>query len=600
MPRCAGADDYWIEGRPAEAGRQVLVRSRSGKLSDLTPVGLNARSTVHEYGGGDYVVAGERAVFSDAAGGAHLQSLEEGCAAPLPGSSSGCRYADFAVSPDGRFVAVVEEEAKAGDEPTNRMLVIEIANGARRVVDESYDFVSSPCFAPDGSSLAYLGWNHPHMPWQGTELRRVPWSQDGPGATHGVVAGGSDESIFQPSFSPDGHLTFVSDRTGWWNLYRLEGEKLRSLAPRDAEFGQPQWVFGMRTYGYRNSQEIVGVFREGGFSLLFFLAVGGGELSESHFSSDAPLTDIDAISVEPDRALLIAGGPNRARGVLRFELATGETEQLAGGEEVLEDAWISRAESRSFATGASRAHGFFYAPKNPLQSAPAAAKPPLLVRTHGGPTASSGSALDLSIQYFTSRGFAVFDVNYRGSTGYGRDYRLALAGQWGVIDREDCEAAALDAVRSGDAHPTQLAIRGGSAGGYTTLCALTFGDVFRAGASHYGIGDLSLLARDTHKFESRYTDWLVGPYPESQALYRERSPLHHSELLTCPVIFFQGSEDRVVPPNQAETMVEALAARGILHEYHCFEGEGHGFRHAKSIIAALEGELAFYRRVFGL
>jgi dipeptidyl aminopeptidase/acylaminoacyl peptidase len=598
QPQTFRGDGFWVEGRPEEGGRQVLVCATSGGVvRDLTPAGLNVRSTVHEYGGGDYAVGSGGGVFALAEGGARVFSWEAPSeATALTGALADARYADFAISPDGDSIACVEEVHREGREAQNRLVLFGRATGSRHVVAEDHDFVSSPVFSPDGDRLAYLTWDHPRMPWQGTELRVCGLSG---GEAQGArrVAGGPSESIFQPTFAPDGTLVFVSDRSGWWNLYALRGGASHPLAPRAEEFGRPQWVFGMTTYAFSGEEIVCRVGVEGS-SRLARLDPTAGTLE----FMPLPVSEIDGLAVSGPEVWMVAAGAHEARGVAVYNLENRSLARIRGGGAAgLADDVIAVAEARQFATaGEETAYGFFYAPVGDGVRGPEGESPPLLVRTHGGPTSASGSALDLSIQYFTTRGFAVFDVNYRGSTGYGRAYWEALAGQWGIVDVEDCAAAATDAVARGLADPSRLAIRGGSAGGYTTLCALTFGDVFHAGASYYGIGDLELLARDTHKFESHYTDWLVGPYPEARALYRERSPLHFARSLRRPVIFFQGLRDRVVPPNQAETMVAALAAAGVDHEYVTFANEGHGFRDATSLVTALERELGFYRRVFDL
>ncbi len=591
-------DRFWIEGRPDEGGRQVLVRSDAGGgISDVVPGDVNVRSTVHEYGGGDYAVCAHGIALAAPEGGASwLEGLGTGTPSALPGARRDARYADFAISPDGEVVMCVEETHHDDREPTNQLVALHRSTGRRVVVEAAHDFVSSPVFSPRGDRLAYLVWDHPRMPWQGTELKACALTQREFGSARSV-AGGERESIFQPAFSPDGTLFFVSDRSGWWNLYAMRGDRAEALAPRRAEFGRPQWVFGMQTYGFAANGEVICRVGQGGRSSLMRVHAETGAATEIPL----PFSSIDGVAVSEMEVILVAASERENSTVAVLDLETGALSRLRGGGAGLSEETISVADPRTFATsGGESAHGFFYAPRSDRWLGPEGASPPLLVRTHGGPTSASGAALDSSIQFFTSRGFAVFDVNYRGSTGYGRAYWEALGGQWGVLDVDDCEAAAADAVARGEADPSRLAIRGGSAGGYTTLCALAFGTAFHAGASYYGIGDLSLLAEDTHKFESHYTDWLIGPYPEARALYRERSPLHAADKLTCPVIFFQGMRDRVVPPNQAETMVAALRDTGIHCEHVTFAEEGHGFRRADTIVACLERELAFYRHVFGL
>jgi dipeptidyl aminopeptidase/acylaminoacyl peptidase len=598
---------YWLEGRPSEGGRQVVVRSRPGvEPADVSPADQNVRTLVHEYGGGEYRVRGGRLVHADMVSGSiWLRDVED----PSSGrqlTDDSRRYADFEFSPDGAWIAAVEERAQAEGEPQNRIVVFRLdeTDGlpTARVVAEAHDFVSFPRFSPDGSKLVYTAWEHPNMPWDGTRLFVIGFGDGGPEGEPRCVAGGDDESIFQPGFSPDGRLTWVSDHSGWWNLTRLEvNGTVRSLRPKEAEFGRPQWVFGMSTWAYVDADTILCSVSHDGFDRLCRLELHTGLLVDL----ELPYSNAVGLEVENEDggrvACFVAGGPERATAICRLDLSTNCVEELRLSFDLaLPDGGISRPEPIEFETGNGlTAHAFFYPPANPQVDGPSDERPPLLVKGHGGPTSATVPVLNLSIQYWTSRGFAVVDVNYGGSSGYGRAYRQRLRGQWGVVDVEDCVNAARYLVDAGRVDGARLAISGGSAGGYTVLCALTFHDVFGAGASHYGIGDLEALARDTHKFESRYTDGLVGVYPDEIELYRERSPIHFTEQLSCPVIFFQGLEDKVVPPNQAEAMVEALARRGIDHAYVTFPGEQHGFRRSENIRKALEGELYFYSRIFG-
>jgi dipeptidyl aminopeptidase/acylaminoacyl peptidase len=435
------------------------------------------------------------------------------------------------------------------------------------------------------------------MPWDGTELWLADIASNGSLGNQCRVAGNRDESVFQPAFAPDGTLYFVSDRSRWWNLCRFRSGQIETLAPMEAEFGQPQWIFGMSTYAFASERRIVCAFNR---EATWRLALLDTETRRMDII-ETPFSDIGGIAADHGKAVFVAASPTMPPGVVRLDLTTRRYEILRSSSTTAPDAgYLAAPQTLAYpVSGGEPAHAFYYPPANRDFRAPAGAKPPLLVLSHGGPTSATSSALNLKLQYWTSRGFAVLDVNYRGSTGYGRDYRLKLEGQWGVADVEDCLAGARYLVERGLADVARLAIRGGSAGGYTTLCALTFHDFFRAGASYYGVSDLESLARDTHKFEARYLDRLIGPYPQRQDLYRSRSPIHHVDRLSCPVIFFQGLDDKVVPPDQTEKMVNALRTKGIPVAYVPLAGESHGFRRAGNIRRAIEAELYFYSRIFG-
>ncbi len=591
LPRLDGERVAWLEGRPEEGGRQVVMAAVPGQApEELSPADVNVRSRVHEYGGGDYLLRDGRLYYVDFAS-QRLFGPEGAISEPGP------RHADMALSPDGRWLVAVEERPRDGAEPENRIVALPAAGGSPQVVASGHDFVSSPRFSPDGSRLAFTAWSHPDMPWDASALYVVAWGRDGPSGDPRRVAGGAGESVQTPRFAPDGRLTFVSDRSGWWNLHQERDGGVHALCPMEAEFGRPEWVFGLCGYDFVDDATILCRYGRGGVDRLARLDVASGRLDDLAL----PYEWFDGVQVADGRAVFLAGSPVRAPEVVCLDLADDSTRTLRhSGPADLDPAVFSRPQPIEFASADGRtAHAFYYPPSNPGVRAPESERPPLLVKSHGGPTGAAHPVLDLRIQYWTSRGFAVVDVNYAGSTGYGRAYRERLRGQWGVADVEDCVAAARDLAGRGWVDGERMAISGGSAGGFTTLCALTFHDVFGAGASHYGIGDLEALARDTHKFESRYLDGLVAPYPEGKAVYEARSPLRATERLSCPVIFFQGLEDEVVPPNQAEAMVAALASRGIPHAYVPFEGEQHGFRRAENIVTALDGELFFYASVFG-
>ncbi len=587
---------FWTEGRPQEQGRNVIVGAGiGGDVRDLIGAPWNARSRVHEYGGGALAV-GAGAVFFSHFDDQRLYRLDpEG--EPIALTAAGDRrFADVVVDATRRrLVAVREDHSVEGAEPTNALVSIDLADGAERLLAGGHDFCASPCLSPDGTHLAWLTWDHPDMPWDGSDLWVAAIDTDGALAAPRHVDGGRGVSIFQPAWSPAGDLHFVSDRSGWWNLQRERAGIVEALCPMAAEFGVPQWVFGMSTYGFDGRGRIVCTFIEAGLSRLAVIDEAGLHPIET------PFTAIRDIQVGADFAAFFAGSPDTPEALVRLDLQSGQTVQVRTSGKAPDDAAsISRAEAITFAgAGDVEAHAFYYAPKNAAFAAPPGERAPLIVIDHGGPTGATNATLRGSIQFWTQRGFALVDVNYGGSTGYGRAYRERLDGRWGIVDVEDSIAAARFLVERGDVDPARIVIRGSSAGGYTTLAALTFHDFFAAGASHYGIGDLEALARDTHKFEARYLDGLVGPWPQAAALYRARSPIHHTERLSSALILFQGAEDRVVPPAQAEAMHAAVKAKGLPVAYVLSAHEQHGFRRAENIRRALEAELYFYGRVLG-
>ena len=610
-PRLVDGRLFWLEGRPSEAGRQVVM---TGMLSDggglenmreASPVEVNVRTRVHEYGGGEYAVWRDRLFFVDDSDGRIHAGRIAGAVVPI--TPIGSCYADLVPSPDGRWLLAIEERPRSDGESENRLIAIELAASGRpagveavgepRVIASGHDFYASPTWAPDGERLAFLAWDHPNMPWNGTLLEIVLWSEDGPASDARGVAGGPRESLFQPRFAIDGSLFVVSDRSGWWNLLRVGDSGPIPIHSERAELGLPQWVFGMSRWAFLGAGAILASATREGRDVLLQIEIESGQSREwpGDFST------IGGIDVRDDWVACIAGSPTEAPGLYVWRFAEEAPRCIRESAPFrIPDEAVSRCEAREFRLPDGRStHAFVYTPCSVSNRAASGERFPLLVKSHGGPTAATSSALDPRIQFWTSRGFAVADVNYSGSSGFGRAYRDRLEGMWGIVDVEDCVAVARTLAEQGLVDSDRLAISGGSAGGYTTLCALTFHDAFSAGASHYGIGDLEALARDTHKFESRYTDWLVGPLPAERERYVARSPVHHHERLGCPVIFFQGLEDRVVPPNQAEAMVAVLARRGIPHAYVPFEGEQHGFRRAENIRTALDGELYFYSRIFG-
>ena len=590
---------YWNELRPKEGGRQVLVRRAADEqVSDVTPAPFNVRTRVHEYGGRCYALAGDRLYFSNFAD--QRLYLQEAGGQPRPFTPQAeLRYADPVIDLGrGRLVCVCEDHTAPGKEAVNSLISISLENGADvRPLASGNDFYSSPCLSPDGSRLAWLTWNHPNLPWDGTELWVGRLRPDGSLESSECVAGGDEISIFQPLWSPDGKLYYVSDQTGWWNLYRLEDRRTVAVYPMQAEFGVAQWVFGLSLYGFASPDQIICIYIKQATSYLASLDLRTNQLE----TIQTPYTVMGNLQVANGRAVFTAGSPVERMSIVQLDLDTRQLEVLRRSTNLqIDPGYLSLAEEIEFPTEQGlTAYGFFYTPKNQETIAPSGELPPLLVMSHGGPTSSTINALDVEIQYWTSRGVAVLDVNYGGSTGYGRPYRQRLNGQWGVVDMNDCVNGARYLVQRGAVDGQRLAITGGSAGGYTTLCALTFRDTFKAGASYFGIGDLETFVHDTHKFESRYLDRLVGPYPEKKDVYYARSPINFVDQLSTPMILLQGLEDKIVPPNQAETMFAAVRARGLPVAYLPFEGEQHGFRRAENIKRALEAEFYFYSQVFG-
>ncbi len=598
MTAIDGHDTYWIEGRASEGGRNVIVRrAADGTIADITPPSFNARTSVHEYGGGDYVVSNGTVYFSNFAD-QRVYHMTPGTTPKAITPEAKTRYADYVVDQRrNRLICVREDHSDATHEAVNTLVSIALdGSGHIEELVAGNDFYSTPRLSPDEAQLAWLTWKHPNMPWDGTELW-IGDIVDGQVVSGRRVAGSSHESIFQPAWSPDGILHFVSDRSGWWNLYRLHDGAYQALCPQAAEFGMPQWVFGMSTYGFASSERIICRYGQNGNDHLASLDTTTGVLTPYHL----PYTFVDSVRVTSTHVVFFGAAPDMPKLVVQLDLATSQTEVLRSSSTLaLDSAYFSMPHAIEFPTEHEKtAHAFFYPPRNPDFAAPADELPPLLVMSHGGPTSATTSAFNIETQFWTSRGFAVLDVNYGGSTGYGRPYRERLNGQWGVVDVDDCINGAKYLVKRGDVDGNRLAITGGSAGGYTTLCALTFHDTFKVGASHYGIGDIESLLADGHKFKSRYDSTLIGPYPEGRELYHQRSPLYYVDQLSVPVIFFQGSEDKVVTPNQAESMVAALRAKKVPVAYILFEGEGHGFRRAENIQRALEAELYFYSKVLG-
>ncbi len=598
MIQLDGTDIYWVEARPSEAGRQVIVRATSaGDITDVTPPPFSARTRVHEYGGGAFVVTRGTVFFSNDAD-QRIYRQQRG-AQPHPITPPGpMRYADAVFDKARARLICVREDYSAHAEPENSIVGVDLAGAAEaRVLTAGNDFYSSPRLSRNGHHLAWLDWSHPNMPWDETRLWVAPLQGDGRLGHAQCVAGGACESVFQPEWSPDGTLYFVSDRHGWWNLYRWRDGRVEPVVEMDAEFGLPQWAFGMSTYAFESARRIVCSFNRRGSSRLAVVDTEKCTLKRIA----VPYTDVYGLRAAPGNAVFVAGSPTAIAAIVRLDLGDGRIDVLRRSSNFTVDTgYLSPAREVSFPTQHGRtAHAFFYPPHNRDYAPPQGTRAPAIVTCHGGPTGTATSTLNLKTQFWTSRGFGVLGVNYGGSTGYGRAYRERLNGQWGIVDVEDCVNAARHLIAQGQIDAKRIAIAGGSAGGYTVLCALTFHDLFKAGVSYYGVSDLESLAKETHKFESHYLDRLVGPYPEHGEIYRARSPVHFADRLSCPMIFFQGLQDRVVPPSQTEQMVSALRSKGVPVAYIAFADEQHGFRQAESIKAALDAELYFYSRVFG-
>jgi len=627
-----GDDDiWWSELRPDQGGAVAVVRHTPGGATvDVLPEGFSARTRVHEYGGAAWWLHDDALVFanwSDQRLYKIVPDVEAGTfrapypLTPEPAQPHGDRYADGVISADGRWIICVREhhDVAGGSEARNEIVAIDAeAGGEPQVLVTGPDFVAAPRVRADGRAIAWLQWDHPDMPWDHTELV-VAELESGPEGCRisapRVVAGGRGESITQPEWHPDGSLWFVSDRTDWWNLYRIGADsvltgtpEIEAVAPLEGEVGVPAWVFGQSRYAFLDDGRVALAYAAGGTDHLAVLTPGSVDADGTRHP--AALADLEtghvalsALKADSRGLVFVGAGPRSEAAVTVIDLPPGGEVTMSvirpPRDLGLDQGWIAAARSIEVPTAdGGVTHALHYPPTHPHAVAPEGEAPPLLVLSHGGPTSAARPQLNLSIQYWTSRGFAVVDVDYRGSTGYGRAYRHALAGRWGEVDVEDCVAVARHLVANGEADADRIAIRGGSAGGYTTLCALAFRDEFRAGTSLFGVADLEALARDTHKFESRYLDSLVGPYPQDRDTYVARSPIHHVDRFSCALLVLQGLEDEIVPPAQSEMIADAVRAKGLPVAYVAFEGEQHGFRQASTIRRALEAELYFYAQVF--
>ncbi len=595
----AGPAVRWAAARPADKGRAAVVEWRDGKLRDVTPPGANVRTRVHEYGGRPVWFHGDTGFYSEFADG-RLYRLDDGVATtitPEPPEPSSLRYADGAVTSDGRLVICVRERHEGGQVFNELVTIPADGSGEPRIVASGHDFYAAPRISPDGGRLAWICWDHPRMPWDGTELRVAQLDGDGTLSGERLVAGGPEESVIQPEWSPDGRLHFVTDRNGWWNLHREDGA-LTMLV--DGEIGFPAFVFGVSRYAFLGDGRIVCVVTRAAVDSLELLDPETGALQPAGLGWTAyGPTMLDA---RGSRVVFSAASPSDPATVVLWDAGTGEETVLHRVIDLgLEPAAVASPRAIEFpTTDGATAHAFYYPPTSADSEGPADERAPLRVVCHGGPTAHVSPSFTPSYLFWTQRGIGVVDVNYRGSSGFGRAYRRLLDGCWGRIDWQDCVAAARYLAESGEADPERTWVEGGSAGGYVVFCSLTLEpDSFAAGVSLFGVADVEALALETHKFESRYLDSLVGPYPERADLYRARSPIHFADRLERPLLVLQGLDDKVVPPSQAEVMVEAADRNGVPHAYIPFEGEGHGFRKQENVRRALEATLSFVGQIFG-
>lgn len=602
-----GNNIYWLEKRPQEKGRNLIVGcfndkpstiNFSGVIKDITPPSLSVRSKIHEYGGGAYTVEQNIIYFSNDKDGRIYQQILNRSPQPLTNKPNQ-RYADIVVDRwRNRLICVCEDHGTKNQEAENSLITINLATGKITPLVTGDDFYSSPRLSPDGRQLAWLSWNHPHMPWDSTYLWLADLDEQGTVVKPKLIAGGEAESICEPKWHSDGRLYFSSDRTNWWNLYRTDRDgSIEILHQMAAEFAYPHWVFGLSTYSFIAPDCLVCTYSENGSWHL-----GQIDLITKKFAEiKTRYTNISDLQANESGFVVFVGGtPTETTSIVKLDLDNRKEQILKRtGDLAIDPDYLSLPEAIAFPTANNlTAHAWYYPPTNKDFTASAQELPPLIVKSHGGPTAAASVDLNLRIQYWTSRGFGYLDVNYGGSIGYGRQYRRRLDGKWGIVDVEDCINGAKYLVDRNLVDGDRLVITGSSAGGYTTLAALTFSDTFKAGASYYGVSDLEILAKDTHKFESRYLDRLIGKYPAEKAIYQERSPIYHIEQLNCPVIFFQGLKDRVVPPNQAEMMFNAIKDKQLPVAYVTFEQEAHGFRISDNIKKALDSEFYFYAQIF--
>jgi dipeptidyl aminopeptidase/acylaminoacyl peptidase len=601
-PAIDGDSVYWLEARPTEAGRAVIVaKTGDNPPVDLLPAPWNSRNRVHEYGGASYAVRNGMVIFSNDADG-RLYRVDGIGAEPKPltpdTGQRALRYASIRFDPVRDRILAIREDHRGAGEAVNTLVAISLASGDDEgtILVSGHDFFGPIEISPDGSRVAWTEWDHPRMPWDGTTLKVADVLPDGTLGEALTIAGSETESVVQPGWLADGSLIFTSDRTEWWNLYRWQNGAISAITNRAAEYSYPQWRFNMHYYAITGPTSLVAASGDRGHWSLEAIDVASGTITPI----PAPYVEIDNVNGGSGRVAFIGGAPDRPAELAIVEAATGKTTVLQrSSTSQVNPAVLSLPEQIEFPTeNGLTAFAYYYAPRNAEFSGPEGSLPPLVVLSHGGPTGATSAALTSGIQYWTSRGFAVVDVDYGGSCGYGRPYRERLRDSWGIVDIDDCVNAAKFLIARGDVDGDRVMIRGWSASGYTTLAALTFRDFFKAGASHFGVSDLETMAADTHKFESRYLDGLIGPYPAARDIYLQRSPIHAVDNMNCPLILFQGLEDKVVPPDQAELMFEAVKAKGLPVAYVPFEGEQHGFRQEKNIVRSYEAELYFLSRVF--
>ena len=595
-----GDDVYWIEKRDDEDGRNVIIKKdNNGNVTDVIPNKFNAKTNVHEYGGGSFSVSNGIVIFSNYPDN-RLYKVSEADPLPTPITKDdpNLRYANIAFDNFHNRIITVHENHTNPNNIINSLVSINLeAPNNMITIKSGADFYSSPSINPDSTKLAWIEWNHPNMPWDSTSLHVGNISDDGSLLNHKQISGFQNESVSNPIWSPDGILHYISDSSGWWNIFCLKGTQEINLTPIKAEFTQPQWQLGINFYDFISEDNIVCSYTQNGMWKLALLST-----SDKQIKQILPeFTEIGraGIKASKEKIVSILGSYDSGYKLYEYNIQNTQISQISSKEDPdINKAYYSTPQNIEYETkGYQQSNGFYYKPTNPFHES-SKTLPPLIVITHGGPTAATNGTLNLEIQYWTSRGFAVLDVNYRGSTGYGTQYRKQLNGKWGIYDVEDCISGAIHLVNKGEVNPDQLIIKGRSAGGYTALAALTFSDVFTAGVSYYGISDLTALAEETHKFESRYLDSMIGKYPEHKQEYKNRSPIFHIDKITSPILLFQGLKDKIVPPNQSQNMANLLTQKGIYNSLITFVNESHGFKEPENIKKCLIEELKFYEYIF--